>query len=936
LDIILQFYGLSFILLGMIVFIWPKQQNNYYFTQSIWLFGTFALTHGLVEWMDLWRNIHGDTPLLDIFTPFLLLFSLLFLFEFGRRLTQAVFLPETTSKLLAAALSPWVYLPILGLIILQSITSAQPMLNLTILSRYLVGFSGSLLTGIGIFGYWNQHIKPQQQDDEKTHLSTAFNSLGIAFIFYGPLTGLIVPVANWFPASLLNDTLFQNTFHFPVEIAKSACAIIAAFSTAYILRAFEIKSHRQMVTAQASFEDSKEALKRASQKSELLLRTAGDGIHVLDLDGNVLEANDAFCHMLGYTREEVLGMNVNQWDAYFSADELKARIPDLLDKRSIFETLHKRRDGSIIDVEISTVGVEIDGQTMLYCSSRDITDRKHAEEQMRLVARVFDRAAEGVLITDANQNILTVNNTFTSVTGYSRDEVIGKTPTILRSEKQSRGFYKNMWDELNNNGWWQGEIWNRRKNGELYLEWLSINAIKDDEGKVVNYIGMFSDITLIKDSRMRIEYLATHDELTGLPNRALFNDHLKLSLARSARTGMKLGLLFVDLDNFKMINDTLGHEEGDDLLKQVAERLKHCARETDTVSRLGGDEFVILMEIDHWKDAEIMARRILDEFATSFLLQEQSYTISSSIGISLFPSDALDPRVLMRHADTAMYKAKEQGKNTYAFFTDDMAKQISRRMNIENALRQAIRNEDLFLEYQPQINLADNTVTGMEALLRWRHEDKIISPNDFIPVAEESTLIVEIDEWVIRQACRQLGEWNQANLTIPSLSINISARHFRQRDAIDRIIGIVMGRAVSPAKFCLEITEGVLMDMESSQNILKQLTKAGFRVSVDDFGTGFSSLSYIKKLPIHEIKVDRSFVDGVENDQDDRAITTAIISMAKSMGLKTVAEGIESEEHHAILKSLGCDIGQGNYYSKPMTALQLDKWLREHKTVYSK
>jgi len=631
--------------------------------------------------------------------------------------------------------------------------------------------------------------------------------------------------------------------------------------------------------------------------------------------------------MLGYRREDVLGMNVSEWDAHFSAEELKKRVPSFMDKREVFETLHRRRDGNIIDVEISTVGVQIDGQTLLYCSSRDITDRKHAEEQLRLIARVFDGAAEGVVITDQNQNILTVNDSFTTVTGYTRGDVIGKTPAILQSGKQNANFYKKMWADLNKNGWWQGEIWNRRKNGELYLEWLSINTVKDENGKIINYIGMFSDITLNKESRQRMEYLATHDELTNLPNRTLFNDHLQMALARSARSGTRLALLFVDLDNFKNINDTLGHEEGDAILKQAAARLKDCIREVDTVARLGGDEFVILLEIEQRNDAALMAKRALETFSKSFLLQEQECFITASIGISLFPEDTTDPKTLMRHADTAMYRAKEHGKNTYMFFTADMAELISRRMLIENSLRTAILDCQFFIEYQPQINLPDNKMLGVEALLRWRHQGEIILPTTFIKVAEDSGLIFEIDEWVIGEVCRQVQAWEKEGLPAFHVSINISGSHFRRADIITRITNIASLANIPPRRLCLEITEGVLMDAEVAKLVLRKLHSAGFRISVDDFGTGFSSLSYLKRFPIDEVKIDRSFVDGLGNDLDDQAITTAIIAMAHELGLRTVAEGVESETQHQTLKTLGCDIGQGHFYSEPLSPTLLRNWL---------
>jgi two-component system CheB/CheR fusion protein len=877
--------------------------------------------------MDLWRDMHGPGPALDGAEPFVLLLSYLFLFEFGRRLLRSGLSRLSAATLAGHLLSPWIYVAVLGATLSGSLASNHGLQALTIFSQYFAGFPGAVLTGLGVFVYWHGYVKEKMLRTRHKLIKAAFYSLAVSFIFYGLLVGLFAPPAEWFPASRFNDELFRTLFHFPVETARTLSTAFVAISVIYILSVFYSVSKKELLTSGSDAGTDRETSDRANRQYELLLRTASDGIHVLDVEGNVVEANDAFCRMLGYPRDDVLRMNVSQWDAHFSAEELAARIPMLLEKLTVFETRHRRSDGRIFDVEISTVGVNLDGRTLLYCSSRDITDRKHAEEQLRLVARAFDRAAEGVMITDENRKILTVNDSFAAVTGYTREDVVGKTPAILQSGKHGPEFYGNMRACLQNRGWWQGEIWNRRKNGELYLEWLSINTVRDEAGKIVNYIGMFSDIALIKESRQRMEFLATHDELTGLPNRALFNEQLKLSLARSARDGGRLAVLFVDLDNFKMINDTLGHEEGDVLLKQVAARLKGCVREADTVARLGGDEFVILLHIEHREGAGIMAKRILEAFAASFPLMEQEYFISPSIGISLFPEDASDPKILMSHADTAMYRAKERGKNTFTFFTKEMAEHINNRMLIETSLRQAIPNAELLLEYQPLIDLRSNELAGAEALLRWRHQGGVLLPNSFIPIAEESNLIVDIDCWVISEACRQIRIWDQLGLPPFWISINISARHFRRPNLFSRIMGIIALANISPKRLSIEITEGSLMDVETSSRMLQKLHEAGFRVSIDDFGTGFSSLSYLKRFDIHELKIDRSFVDGIATDPDDRSITTAIIAMARELGLKTVAEGVETEAQHETLKNLGCDIGQGYLYSRPLSPSVLQDWL---------
>lgn len=929
-DIVLQFYGLSFLVPGLLILAWPKQDSEYRIAKFLWLLGVFGVTHGLVEWIVLWHGTYGPTLFLSIAGPFLLLISYLFLFEFGRNLILSSLDPESPTALPARLFSPWLYVLVCGAILFGNYTSGHPQ-TLMLLSQHFAGFAAPALAGAGFIFYWQRHIKTRITGQDRARVDLSIHVLGVSLIVYGLMGALIAPTDDWFPISPLNAELIRDTWYRPAQIVKTISAPLIAFSLIYLLRIFDLESRKQLENARSESDHKDESLHRASLQYELLLRTASDGIHILDVDGNVVEASDSFCRMLGYTREEALAKNVVEWDVHFSPDELRARIPALMGNLNTFETVHRRSDGKLIDVEITTVGVHIDGRTLLYCSSRDITDRKHANEQLQLVARVFDRAAEGVIITDANRKILTVNNSFTTVTGYARDEVIGKTPAILQSGKQSADFYKSMWNNLAANGWWQGEIWNRRKNGELYLEWLSINVVLDEHGEVINYIGMFSDITVIKESRQRMEFLATHDELTTLPNRTLFNDHLRLALARSARTGTHLALLFVDLDNFKIINDTLGHQEGDILLTEVASRLKTCVRESDSVARLGGDEFVVLLEIEQRNEAAVMAKRIQEAFNKSFRLQDQTCFITTSIGISLFPEDAADAHVLMRHADTAMYRAKEQGKNTFVFFTVDMAEHIRRRMHIENALRYAIANGELFLDYQPQIDFRTNAVVGVEALLRWRRNGEIILPKSFIHVAEESGLIVEIDEWVINEVCRQLHTWSGAGMPPFWVSVNISARYFRRPAAYTYITESVAEAGIPPERLCLEITEGVLMDADGASRVLNSFHDAGFQISVDDFGTGFSSLSYLKRLPIHEVKVDRSFVDGIANDPDDRAITTAIIAMARGLELRTVAEGVETEVQHAELKRLGCDIGQGLFYSRPMSPVELQEWLSQRK-----
>jgi two-component system CheB/CheR fusion protein len=641
-------------------------------------------------------------------------------------------------------------------------------------------------------------------------------------------------------------------------------------------------------------------------------------------------ANPKFERSFGFAKDQVIGKTDFQLFPPAVSDMFRVNELEAMRQRKDIEreeTIHLGgEDRHFLVVRFPLY--DDDGAISGVCfQATDITERKHAEEQLRLAARVFDRAAEGVLVTDTHMRILTVNDAFTSVTGYGRDEVVGQTPRIMSSGKHPAEFYTVMWEHLNTRGWWQGEIWNRKKNGDIYLEWLSINTVKDQADEIVNYVAMFSDITMVRESQHRVEFLATHDDLTGLPNRTLFNDRLGLALARAARSGDKVGVVFLDLDNFKVINDTLGHDVGDQLLKLAAARLLECVRTADTVARLGGDEFVLLLESTEEKEVSLTVERLLKALSASYVIDHKECFTSASIGISMYPTDATTPTGLMRNADAAMYRAKDLGKNAHHFFSAELAEQASQRMEIETGLRHAIEQCELRLVYQPQVNILTNQVVCAEALVRWHHDGAVVSPVLFIPVAEESHLIVAIDEWVLGEACRQIAIWDRDGLPQFRISVNISARHFRKSDMVTALIHIIESHGVAPQRLCIEITEGVLMDAERAQRMLQELVAFGLSVSVDDFGTGYSSLSYLKRFPIHELKIDKSFVDGIADDPDDRAISSAIIALAASLGLKVVAEGVETDAQHAELKRLGCHHVQGYLHARPMPADVFSDWL---------
>jgi two-component system, chemotaxis family, CheB/CheR fusion protein len=572
--------------------------------------------------------------------------------------------------------------------------------------------------------------------------------------------------------------------------------------------------------------------------------------------------------------------------------------------------------------------------TAFITEAEDVTDRKHAEEQMRITARVFDKAGEAIVVTDSRAIIRTVNTAFSAITGYSREEAIGQPVNILKSGRHTAEFYRLMWEALVHGGFWQGEIWNKRKNGEIYPEWLTINRIDNEHGETEHYVSVFSDITQIKDSQRKAEYLATHDPLTGLPNRALFHDRLRHALAQARRKKNRVTLLFIDLDNFKTINDTLGHDIGDELLKQAANRLREVVRDMDTVARLGGDEFTaVLVECDA-EAADLVARRIVDDMSTSFDVHDRKLFVSASIGIVIYPDDGEDSTELIKKADSAMYRAKELGRNRVEFFKADLHVRLLKQAAIASALRGALPARRLRLVFQPKFALVgERRLLGAEALLRWRDpEFGDIPPSEFIPVAETNGLILEVDGMVQDMLIAQIAAWRNLGLNPPSIAFNASPRSIREPGFAESLLEKAAVGGVSCNLLQVEITEGALL--ESSSHVLANLTRlnaAGVRIAIDDFGTGYSSLSYLKRLPIDELKIDKSFVEGLGQDKEDEAIARAVLSLAQALDLTTVAEGIETDRQMQRLIQLGCEVGQGHFLRQPLEAVDFEDLIARRK-----
>ena len=563
---------------------------------------------------------------------------------------------------------------------------------------------------------------------------------------------------------------------------------------------------------------------------------------------------------------------------------------------------------------------------------RDITDKKLAERNLR-VADAAIESQEAIVISDANNHIIRINSAYTRLTGYSKEDVIGKSSSILKSGRHDKAFYEKMWGALAENKFWQGEIWDRRKNGEIYPKWLTINAVSGPDGVIHNYIGTFTDLSEHKEAKEAIYHLAFYDSLTDLPNRRLLRDRMNLALSNSGRSQHYGAVLMIDLDHFKFINDTKGHAIGDLLLIGMASRLKSCVRDGDTVARLGGDEFVIMLEILS-KDAnqaalqaESLSKKILKAGNQPFLIAGEELHCTLSIGISLFTMPVTTSEEMLKRADVAMYQAKSAGRNGIRFFDPDLHKSLEKRLKILSELHHALPRNELNLFYQAQVD-CKSKVIGAEALLRWAHPQRgLVSPDDFITLAEESGLIIPIGLWVLLTACTQLKIWEENPLTNHLiLAVNVSARQFGQSDFVEQVCRVLEETGAKATLLKIELTESlVLQDVTNTVEKMDALKLLGICFSIDDFGTGYSSLSYLKKLPISQLKIDRSFVSEIDTNQSDAIIVKTIIDMANNFGFNVIAEGVETETQRACLELHGCLIYQGYLFSKPVPIVEFEK-----------
>jgi diguanylate cyclase (GGDEF)-like protein/PAS domain S-box-containing protein len=674
------------------------------------------------------------------------------------------------------------------------------------------------------------------------------------------------------------------------------------------------------------------ALHSENEKNLALLHNASDGIHILDTDGNVIEVSDSFCKMLGYQRHEMIGMNVSQWDAMYVGDELRQVVrQQFKDKvRAQFESRHRRKDGSLFDVEVSGFPLELEGKPVLFNSSRDITERKNAEKSIQLAASVFSHAREGIMITEPDGTIIDVNMAFSHITGFSREEVLGKNPRILSSGRQGRDYYTAMWAGLVDKGYWHGEIWNRRKDGEIYAEMLTISSVINSQGGIGHYVALFTDITAIKEQQRQLEHIAHYDALTNLPNRVLLADRLQQGMSQSLRRKKPLAVVYLDLDGFKQINDKHGHETGDQLLISVTAHMKEVLREGDTLARFGGDEFVaVLLDLGNIEACVPMLVRLLTAASLPLEINGNVLKVSASLGVTFYPqSEDIDADQLFRQADQAMYQAKLLGKNRYHIFDPKQDIDIRGHHESLNHILQGLNNNEFVLFYQPKVNMRSGKIIGVEALIRWLHPERgLLPPAVFLPVIEDHPLAIGIGEWVIETALCQLELWHAEGLNI-QVSVNVGARQLQQADFWERLRGIMVKHPkILPGYLELEVLEtSALEDIAHVSELIENCRAIGITFALDDFGTGYSSLTYLKRLPVTVLKIDQSFVRDMLDDLDDLAILEGVIGLANAFKREVIAEGVETVEHGELLLQLGCILAQGYGIAKPMPADKVPIW----------
>ncbi len=704
-----------------------------------------------------------------------------------------------------------------------------------------------------------------------------------------------------------------------------------------------VQRHAAQLQMEASARRSADAALRTSEaRYRAMTQSAPDAIIGTDQEERILHFNRAAEAMFGYKELEMVGQPITLLIAESSLAGHRERVQRYRTSRErsysnrIVELTLKRKDGEEFTGELALSAVNVNGEAIFTSILRDITARRALEERLRLSAQVFDSTQDSITMTDARGSIIGVNPAFEQTTGYLEREVVGQNPRLLRSGRHDGGFYRAMWQALETEGQWSGEIWNRRKNGQVYPERLRINAVRDQREQVVAYVSVSSDISALKEAHTQLDFLSNHDPLTLLPNRNLLNDRLQLAMAAAEHDGMQVALLLFDIDRLQRINDALGHPTGDALLQEIARRVTRIVPPGDTLAHLGADEFaLVLTRCQNTDDIIVTVRRLLEQVAEPVELAGQDLYVTASVGISIYPRDGATPGALLTGADVALSHVKDNGRNNFHFYTGEMNAHALRWMSLEIHLRHAIERNELRLHYQPQVSLPDGRVSGVEALLRWQSAELgNVPPGDFIPLAEDSGLILEIGNWVIGEACRQNKAWQAAGLPPLTVAVNVSARQFTAGTLPDVVRAALVASGLAPRWLEVELTETVMMnDSEYTQMQLNELAALGVSISLDDFGTGYSSLGYLSRFRLDKLKIDQTFVRNITTEPRSAAIARATTALAHGLNLVVVAEGVETEGQLAFLRDMGCDKIQGYLFSRPLPADGLEALLREQRTL---
>jgi len=734
----------------------------------------------------------------------------------------------------------------------------------------------------------------------------------------------------------------EDLFHIPYRVRRSDGQYTWLYESTRVAKDIEgrVTHFIGYIVDISRIVERENKIQSLEERFELVVLATGDGVWDWDVLTDEVWYSERLKEMLGYQDDE-MGNSFLDWKERLHPQDKQKTLNTIerhfQHKTEFYESMYRLRckNGTwkwILGRGKALFNMEGKPYRMLGFHT-DMTKRKRIEEELRLYAKIFENSEEGITITDAHSHIISVNDAFTKITGYERNEVIGKTPAILSSGRHHRDFYEKMWKSLIEKGSWEGEIYNRKKTGEIYPEWISIFTINDDEDKMIRYAAIFSNITPLKKALEKSDHLSHYDTLTQLPNLSLLHDRVDQALINAKKEGKKAALLYMDLDHFKNLNDSLGHNIGDRFLQEVASLLKDSIRPNDTLSRQGGDEFVVLLcDIDSEYEIIKITEEICTKMQETISIDEHKITSSFSIGIAVSPEDGTSFETLLQHADTAMYQAKKSGRNMFQFFKSEMNALAEKKYKMHMALNQAIEKNELSLHFQPQLDITSKRIFGAEALLRWTSSELgSVSPAEFIPIAEETGLIIPIGKWILEEACAHAKAWKEdADMPELVISVNISVLQFKQPDFQKIVMKALQMHSLDAKYIELELTETLLIqDMEQNLQVLNALKECGVKFSIDDFGTGYSSLSYLKEIPASQLKIDQSFIKTLRQNKDDEAIVNSVISLGKHFGMQVIAEGVETQEDLDFLEGMQCHEAQGYHISRPLPAKAFEDFIKK-------